>query len=68
MLSEIKEWHAYYFRPLGNIADAPFVPQGMHRVSLLEKSDTDSMHFKVVGCKRWFNLDMFEIRDMKADW
>ena len=66
--TEIKEWEAYYFEPFNGIADAPFVPRGMHRVAAVEDSEGGTLMFRVVGSKRWHSLNMFVITDMNATW
>lgn len=67
-MSDIQEWKAYYFQPKGDIEEAPFVPRGMHRVSEVAETDSGSVQFRVVGSKRWHQLDMFVVCDMNAEW
>jgi len=66
-MPKIEEWKAYWFEPQGDIAEAPFVPRGIHRVSCIEESETGQM-FQVVGTKRWFYVDMFRIKNMNCTW
>lgn len=67
-MKNLEPWKAYYFTPIGDIDEAPFVPRGMHRVSEIDTSETGRTMFRVVGSKRWHGIDMFEIRDLKGIW
>lgn len=64
----VEAWKAYEFTPMGDIADAPFVPRGIHRVSEIGKSEAGRDMFRVVGSKRWYSTEMFRIHSVTGEW
>jgi len=68
-ITEMKEGKIYYLTPQGDIAEAPFVPRGIHRISKIKSSkETESIYFQVVGGTRWHMVDMFDIEEIKGVW